>query len=241
MAAPSVGTLIYFNFRARGEPIRLVAAYAGLNLSQETFTMNEWGRYKPRMPKGQVPVLKLADGTMMPEMNDICKYLAQLPSPAGRQLVVDGRQDRIMRFVNGALMDSVAHITNMYPTSHAIQEAGRVREDATRFLHAVSCSSDFSLAGGDDFFGGAVPGYGELGLWLLVEDCMLLAPDLLDYVDRHFKQWYMRVAGLPELAEFFASRPQVGQGIFGMPGSILHGGVPSAIASFYSRRREPLP
>jgi len=226
MAAPSVGTLFYFNFRARGEPIRIVAAYASLNLGEETFTMNEWGRYKRSMPKGQVPVVKLADGTMMPEMNDICKYLAKLPSPAGRQLMVDSKQDSIMRAVNGALMDTVAHITNMYPTRHAIQEAGRVRQDATHFLHQFSPL----LAGGDDFFGGAVPGYGELGLWLLVEDCMLLAPDLLDHLDPIFKQWYVRVAGLPELAEYFARRPQVGQGTFGMPGSILHGGVPSAIA-----------
>ena len=71
--APSVGTLIHFNFRARGEPPRLVAAYAGLNLSQEIFTMNEWGQYKQRMPKGQVPVLSLPDGTLMPRAHTGCQ------------------------------------------------------------------------------------------------------------------------------------------------------------------------
>eukprot|EP00320_Phaeocystis_rex_P009445 CAMPEP_0119082742 /NCGR_PEP_ID=MMETSP1178-20130426/122724_1 /TAXON_ID=33656 /ORGANISM="unid sp, Strain CCMP2000" /LENGTH=225 /DNA_ID=CAMNT_0007065541 /DNA_START=44 /DNA_END=721 /DNA_ORIENTATION=+ len=219
--AASVGTLIYFNFRGRGEPARLVAAYTGLELTQEIFTMREWGQYKQRMPKGQVPVLSLPDGTLMPEMNDICKHLAQLPSPAGRQLVVDDRQDSMIRTVNGALMDRVAHITNMYPTAHAVAESDSVREQATLFLQQFS-----ALLGAESFFGGAVPGYGELALWLLVEDCLLLVPDLLDHLDESFKQWYARIADLPCLAEFFASRPQVGEGIYGMPGSILHSGVP---------------
>merc|ERR1711865_753227 len=101
-----VGTLIYFNFRARGEPPRLIAAYAGLGLDQDIFTMR------------------------------------------------------------------------------------------------------------------------ELALWLLVEDCLLIVPDLLDPLDASFKQWYARIADLPHLAEFFASRPQVGDGTYGMPGSILHSGAP---------------
>ena len=217
----SIGTLIYFNFRARGEPPRLVAAYAGLNLSQDIFTMSEWGHYKPRMPKGQVPVLSLPDGAMMPEMNDICKYLAQLPSPAGRQLVVDDRQDSIMCAVNGDLLDRVGHITNMYPTIHAVHEQASVREQATQFLLQFS-----TMLTGADFFGGATPGYGELGLWYLVEDCLLVVPDLLDHLEPHLKQWYARVADLPGLAEYLASRPQVGDGTYGMPGSILHDGRP---------------
>ena len=224
--APSIGTLIYFNFRARGEPPRLVAAYAGLNLSQEFFTMNEWGQYKRRMPKGQVPVLSLPDGTLMPEMNDICKYLAQLSSPVGRQLVVDDKQDSIIRAVNGALLDRVGHITNMYPTQHAVEESDSVREQATQFLRQFT-----SMLDGADFFGGASPGYGELGLWYLVEDCLLVVPNLLDQLDPQFKQWYARVADLPGLAEYLASRPQVGEGTYGMPGSILHGGRPSKITT----------
>ena len=219
--APSVGTLIYFNFRARGEPPRLVAAYAGLDLTQDIFTMREWGQYKQRMPKGQVPVLSLPDGTLMPEMNDICKHLAQLPSPAGRQLVVDEAQDRMLRVVNGALLNRIAHITNMYPTAHAVAESDSVRVQATQFLHQFT-----ALLGAASFFGGAAPGYAELALWLLVEDCLLIVPDLLDHLDASFKQWYVRIADLPSLAEFFSSRPQVGDGTYGMPGSILHSGVP---------------
>ena len=211
MTAPSIGTLIYFNFRARGEPPRLIAAYAGLNLTLGIFSMNEWGQYKRKMPKGQVPVLRLPDGTLMPETNDICKHLAQLPSPADRQLVVDDRQDSIMRVVNGDLLDHVAHITNMYPTRHAVEQSGAVREHAVQFLQPFS-----TLLDGADFFGGATPGYGELALWYLVEDCLLVAPDLLDHLDAALKQWYARVAALPGLADYLASRPQVGEGTYGM-------------------------
>jgi glutathione S-transferase len=185
--------------------------------------MSEWGHYKRRMPKGQVPVLSLPDGTLMPEMNDICRYLAQVSSPAGRQLVVDDRQDGIMLAVNGALLDRVAHITNMYPIEYAVEESDSVREQATTFLRQFS-----TMLEGADFFGGVTPGYGELGLWYLVEDCVLLVPDLLDHLEPHLKQWYARVANLPGLAEYLASRPQVGEGTYGMPGSILHGGRPTS-------------
>merc|ERR1712194_675933 len=123
--------------------------------------------------------------------------------------------------VNGALMERVAHITNMYPIGQAVAESDSVREEATQFLQQMS-----ALLGAESFFGGAVPGYGELALWLLVEDCLLVVPDILDYLDARFKQWYARIADLPSLAEFFASRPQVGEGTYGMPGSILHSGTP---------------
>merc|ERR1711865_634513 len=168
--------------------------------------------YKQRMPKGQVPVLSLPDGTLMPEMNDICKFLALMPSPAGRQLVVDEGQDRMLHVVNGALLNRVAHI---------VAESDSVREEATQFLQQFAAQ-----LGAGSFFGGAVPGYAELALWLLVEDCLLIVPDLLDPLDASFKQWYVRIADLPHLAEFFASRPQVGDGTYGMPGSILHSGAP---------------
>jgi len=226
--APSVGKLIYFNFRARGEPIRMVAAYAGFKLDQEIFTMRGWGNYKSRMPKGQVPVLQLPDGRMMPEMNDIVKYMAQLPSPAGRQLVVDAKQDSIIRAVNGRLLDHVAHVTNMHRTSQydAVSESKTVRTHAVQFLQ------DFSrLLEDEPFFGGAAPGYGELGLFYLVEECLLLVPNLLDDVGDNLKQWYSRVAALPGLAEHLTNRPQVGSGEYGMPGSILHSGIPPELTN----------
>lgn len=223
---PSCGTLFYFNFRARGEPLRMVAAYAGLNLDQEIFTMSEWGTYKRRMPKGQVPCLRLPDGTMMPEMNDIMKHLAQLPSPAGRQLVVDAKQASIVSAVNGALLDSVAHITNMYPSSSAVTQSTRVRAQATQFFGEFG-----AMLGEDPFFGGGTPGYGDIGLWMLAEDCNLMVPNLLDDLGDKLKQWYERVAALPGLAEYLASRPQVGSGVYGMPGSILHGGIPPELRS----------
>jgi len=204
----------------------MIAAYSGHKLDQDIFTMSQWGNYKRRMPKGQVPVLQLPDGRMMPEMNDIMKFLAQLPSPVGRQLVVDAKQDSIARAVNGALFDSVGHIVELYSASQAVAQSSTIRVQATQFLQQFG-----DHLGDDPFFGGQTPGYGELGLWHFVDDCLLMVTDLLDHTDANIKQWYARVAALPGLEEHLADRPQVGAGEYGMPGSILHGGIPPELQS----------
>ena len=76
-------------------------------------------------------------------------------------------------------------------------------------------------------------GYAATVVYLLGFEEVLVAHDHGHYVfsldkalDAEFKQWYRRVADLPGLSDYLASRPQVGEGTFGMPGSILHSGVP---------------
>ena len=96
---PSVGTLIYFEFRARGEPPHMVAAYLGLHLQNARLPFSEYGWMKRSLP---CPALQLPDGALLGETQDICRYLAKLPSPvAGRPpLIVDSTQERIFEISN---------------------------------------------------------------------------------------------------------------------------------------------
>lgn len=102
----------------------------------------------------------------------------------------------------------------VYPFSYSCSSS------ATRFLQQFS-----ALLGAEKFFGGVAPGYGELSLWLLVEDkiacwsslmCLILS---LPASSSGVREDYRRITDFTELVAFFASRPQVGEGTYGMPGS----------------------
>eukprot|EP00493_Phyllostaurus_siculus_P020951 UN21276 len=69
--------LMYFSFRARADPIRMIAKYTGYQFNDRFVSMTEWPELKQQMPKGQLPVLVKADGKMMPESCDIALHVAE--------------------------------------------------------------------------------------------------------------------------------------------------------------------
>lgn len=102
---PPCGCLINFEIRARGEPPHLVAAYRGLHLQNSGLPFSEFCWKARNSPNGQVPILKLPDGRFVAETIDICKHLAQLPSPLGDAscpLLCDEAQCSIFRSANTA-------------------------------------------------------------------------------------------------------------------------------------------
>lgn len=54
--------LYYFNFRARGEPIRLIFAAAGQKYEDFRFERDQWPQYKAKSPNGKAPFLEVHDG-----------------------------------------------------------------------------------------------------------------------------------------------------------------------------------
>ena len=57
-----VPELLYFSFRARAEPLRMIAKYTGFEFKDKFVSFPEWGELKQKMPKGQLPVLIKSDG-----------------------------------------------------------------------------------------------------------------------------------------------------------------------------------
>ena len=52
----------YFNVRGRGELIRLLFAAAGQEFEDHRFEREDWPKFKPNAPFGQVPFLEVNDG-----------------------------------------------------------------------------------------------------------------------------------------------------------------------------------
>jgi len=69
--------LIYFDFRARAEPIRLIFALADVPYEDFRIIRSEWDQEKKdSMPWGQLPVLEV-NGKRLAQSSAICRYLAR--------------------------------------------------------------------------------------------------------------------------------------------------------------------
>ncbi|VDO85500.1 unnamed protein product [Heligmosomoides polygyrus] len=97
--------LIYFNGRGAAEIIRQLFVIAGKEYEDVRLTFEEWPKYKPEMPFGQVPVLEI-DGQKLAQSLAIVRYLAREFGYAGKtpfeEALVDSIGDQYKDFVNEA-------------------------------------------------------------------------------------------------------------------------------------------
>ncbi|CAI5454868.1 unnamed protein product [Caenorhabditis angaria] len=84
----------YFDFRGRGEVIRLLFHLAGEQFTDERVTFETWGALKPQMPLGQIPVLDI-DGVKIGQTTAIARYLGHQFHRAGTNAVECARLDMI--------------------------------------------------------------------------------------------------------------------------------------------------
>jgi len=94
--------LIYFNGRGRGEPARLLFAYAGVKYEDKRMEGPEWPAFKPKTPFGQMPILEIDGGKhTVAQSKAIYRYLGNefnlVPKDhiqaARADMLVDGYDD----------------------------------------------------------------------------------------------------------------------------------------------------
>ena len=65
--------LIYFDLKARGEPIRVALHHAGIDFTDTRVSFADWGALKPSIPSGALPVIK-KDGKCFAESNALLRW-----------------------------------------------------------------------------------------------------------------------------------------------------------------------
>jgi len=94
-------TLHYFNFYAKGEPIRMALYKAGVEYTNNVVTFEQWEAFKPspKLPYAQMPVLELEDGTSIAQMSSILTLLAELyPQLKSADPILNAKADSIAKY-----------------------------------------------------------------------------------------------------------------------------------------------
>ncbi|GFH17413.1 uncharacterized protein HaLaN_14046, partial [Haematococcus lacustris] len=77
VAIPASIKLFYFDLPGWAEATRLMFKLRGIPFDDVTFSHEEWPKFKPNMPFGQVPVLEV-DGQQLAQTAAIERYVAKL-------------------------------------------------------------------------------------------------------------------------------------------------------------------
>lgn len=228
----AVGTLVYFPFRARGEPPHLVAAYKGLRLDNSALPFSEYGWMKRSSPNGLCPWIVLPDGDKLAETLDICLHLAKLPSPTGKELAPFDQEQQhlfelsntppLMHWPDNSNPENCAWLLNMFPWAAAKTRVpgylARAKPVLTELAARLTAKPE-----GTKFFGGAAPGVGDIGLFATVDMIVTIAPDALASLAglERLREWYDTMAAEAAIDGYLKARPQLGTRTQGNPGSLM--------------------
>jgi len=206
-------TLVYFPVRARGEPIRLVAALSGFEMDDVMcMGFDVWGKMKSDEVKF-LPLLKEAGGKKMIETGDICKYIAGTSD----KVVVDELQDEIFNIANTEPVSKAMQMLNLMPQADV---------DASKKAWAEECAPVINgalakIPEGKSFFGGDKVGYGDILLFQMLDNANYFAKDELKEAlgegGAKCKAFFEAMAGFEGIQAWMDARPKFGE--FGFPGS----------------------
>lgn len=205
-----VGKFTYFaGLRSRGEAPQIIAKMSGLTMEPELIGFDEWGKRKSeKIP--YMPYITKSDGSIMLEVCDICKYLAE----TGGKLVVDAAQDELCTLFNSAPMQLADPMYNLPgggpcpPLDVWVPSVAPILKDTAEKL------------GDKAFFAGDKPGYADAYVFCVLLNTLEgakaeVTASVGAEVVAKLEAYCTRFAALDGVKEYLAGRPKV----WGMPGS----------------------
>lgn len=232
MAASTVPTLLYLPLRARAEALRMLCRYTGFACEDKVIPLAEWAsEWKPKMPNGLVPVLQLADGTLLPESLDIARHIAAQAGPSllpSDPALAKSAEDAWLFGDN----TSFAWISEGLPRFGLVNPLLNARDEAESmplcgpYLSQVPAALDhieeLLNASAGPFMGGTAPHYGEFNLWHWVDNVRTLGGATVAPGARpKLTAWMAALEALPGVAAYLAERPKTGTGEIGKPNSLV--------------------
>ncbi|GMR30497.1 hypothetical protein PMAYCL1PPCAC_00692, partial [Pristionchus mayeri] len=130
--------LIYFDFRARGEPIRMMFAIAGVPYEDERIHIDDFAGLVKDLPFGCLPVLEV-DGVKVAQTIAILRYIARETGYAGNDnltaAIADSFADQGADFVTAVMPWHVVNAGYIPGDKDALYESAYVPARAKHFAY----------------------------------------------------------------------------------------------------------
>lgn len=196
--------IVYFDIRARAEPIRVLLALAGQPFTDTRVTFDDWPNHKPKAPLGQAPWLIERDGDaivrQVPQSQAILRHLARVHGLYGagedQHLACDVALETVTD------LRAASAPVRFGPGSKDLDARAKFR--AETLPHHLNRLKTLLAAGGT-WLAGSAPTVADVALFDIVEtlvaweaDCLADAPELTAFADR-----FRRIGAL---ADYFAER-----------------------------------
>uniref|UniRef100_A0AC34FF63 Glutathione S-transferase n=1 Tax=Panagrolaimus sp. ES5 TaxID=591445 RepID=A0AC34FF63_9BILA len=198
--------LTYFNLRGLGEPARLILRHAKVDFKDERLTHEDWPKLKPKTKTGKVPFLEY-DGHTIVESNAINRFLARKYNLAGKDdfeaALIDGIAD-VQKDFYAAVAPWLYTLLGFRSGNAADLKKEHLDDSLARFLPMYS---NFLKEAKSGFMAPSGLSWADFVITEFLITLLNVEPKVLDGHD-DIKQYLERVKNVPQLKEYYASRPE---------------------------------
>ena len=215
-------TSYYLPVRARAEAHRMMLSYSNVPHEIVTVSLSDWGATKAAReicPFGQLPSLKMENGTMIAETGTITRYCAKLAGLYPSDPAAAAEADMIYELAQ----EQDVHVINPLVNGMWAKDSEDFKKNYAKHFDSLPGWLDHAqkLLGNKDFFGGTSPLFGDFGLYVNLDNSTFVKPDCLDAHPK-IKAWMDRMTVLPGVQKYLKERlgPKT-PGWVGMPGALI--------------------
>jgi len=159
-------TLTYFDGRGRGEIIRLLLAYQGVEFTDKRIKREDWPALKPSTPFGQIPMLEI-DGVKLCQSNACARYLARKFNLAGKTELDQARADMLIDCYDDATKPIMSFFMEKDEAKKAEASKKYVEEQLPKSLELLEAL--LAANSGGAFFVGTELTWADIGFANFVE------------------------------------------------------------------------
>uniref|UniRef100_A0A915CSF2 glutathione transferase n=1 Tax=Ditylenchus dipsaci TaxID=166011 RepID=A0A915CSF2_9BILA len=203
--APHTFKLTYFDFRGRGEPIRIILNYVKQPFLDNRIQRDQWPSIKPTTPFGQIPVLEV-DGIEIAQTVAIMRFIGRSFALAGKDNIEAAQLDAIA----DTFKDFQSEMFEYFLVAIGFKEGNKEALYKEKMVPAVEkhfpVFDRILSKAGSGFFGRSGISWVDFFIADFLTTVMKYGSDSLVNKYSHMKSFYERVHSLPPLKQYFKNR-----------------------------------
>ncbi|XP_067008299.2 glutathione S-transferase [Anabrus simplex] len=194
--------LTYFNARGRGEPIRFLFHYGGIEFEDIRIEVEDWPKAKESTPYGLVPYIDI-DGKRITQGAAIARYVAKLVGLAGKDDLENLEIDSVVDTIVDLLMVLVAYYYEPDEASKQKKKEIALKETVPQFLSKL----DARVKENGGYFVGGKLTWADVHFAGLHETLNFYAGDKVVGKYPHLQAVADKVYAIPAIKAWIAKRP----------------------------------